>query len=96
MEKLLLKYEIVMKIGFIGLGNVGGKLASSLLKNKFELTVRDLNKDLIKDFQKKGAKIASSPVCKIFLPITVNAGNIFSKAFLSPPTNIAIFPVAAL
>jgi 3-hydroxyisobutyrate dehydrogenase len=61
MEKLLLKYEIVMKIGFIGLGNVGGKLASSLLKNKFELTVRDLNKDLIKDFQKKGAKIASSP-----------------------------------
>ena len=50
-----------MKIGFIGLGNVGGKLASSLLRNKFELTVRDLDKDLTKDFKNKGAKIANSP-----------------------------------
>ena len=30
-----------MKVGFIGLGNVGGKLAGSLLRNKFDLTVRD-------------------------------------------------------
>ena len=50
-----------MKIGFIGLGNVGGKLASSLLRNKFELTVRDLDEDLTKDFQNKGAEIANSP-----------------------------------
>ena len=50
-----------MKIGFIGLGNVGGKLASSLLRNKFELTVRDLDEDLTKDFKNKGAKIANSP-----------------------------------
>jgi 3-hydroxyisobutyrate dehydrogenase len=50
-----------MKIGFIGLGNVGGKLASSLLRNKFELTVRDLNENLTKDFRNKGAKIANSP-----------------------------------
>ena len=47
-----------MKIGFIGLGNVGGKLASSLLRNKFELTVRDLDEDLTKDFQNKAAEIA--------------------------------------
>ena len=26
-----------MKVGFIGLGNVGGKLAGSLLRNKFNL-----------------------------------------------------------
>ena len=32
-----------MKIGFIGLGNVGGKLAGSLLRNNFDLTVRDLD-----------------------------------------------------
>ena len=33
-----------MKVGFIGLGNVGGKLASnSLLRNKFDLTVIDLD-----------------------------------------------------
>ena len=49
-----------MKIGFIGLGNVGGKLASSLLRNKFNLTVRDLNKKLTYKFQNKGAKIANS------------------------------------
>ena len=39
-----------MKIGFIGLGNVGGKLASSLLRNKFELTVRDLDERPYKRF----------------------------------------------
>ena len=32
-----------MKIGFIGLGNVGGKLAGSLLRNGVDLTVRDLD-----------------------------------------------------
>ena len=31
-----------MKVGFIGLGNVGGKLAGSLQRNGFDLTVRDL------------------------------------------------------
>ena len=35
-----------MKIGFIGLGNVGGKLAGSLLRNKFNLTVIELEKKL--------------------------------------------------
>ena len=29
-----------MKIGFIGLGNVGGKLAGSLIRNHFDVTVR--------------------------------------------------------
>ena len=47
-----------MKIGFIGLGNVGSKLASSLLRNKFDLTVRDLKKNLTNDFKNRGAKIA--------------------------------------
>jgi len=49
-----------MKIGFIGLGNVGSKLATSLLRNKFNLTVRDLEKNLTNDFKNKGAKIANS------------------------------------
>jgi 3-hydroxyisobutyrate dehydrogenase len=31
------------------------------LRNKFELTVRDLDEDLTKDFQNKGAEIANSP-----------------------------------
>ena len=50
-----------MKIGFIGLGNVGGKLAGSLLRNKFDLTVIDLDNKLIKDFAKKGSNVANSP-----------------------------------
>ena len=49
-----------MKIGFIGLGNVGGKLAGSLLRNKFDLTVRDLEENIIRDFINKGAKTANS------------------------------------
>ncbi len=51
-----------MKIGFIGLGNVGGKLASNLLRNGLELTVRDLNKDLEQMFCQRGAKIADNPL----------------------------------
>ena len=49
-----------MKIGFIGLGNVGGKLARSLLRNKFDLTVRDLDKNLTKPFFDLGTKVANS------------------------------------
>ena len=50
-----------MKIGFIGLGNVGGKLAGSLLRNKFDLTVRDLDEKLTKPFVDLGAKVADTP-----------------------------------
>jgi len=50
-----------MKVGFIGLGNVGGKLADSLLRNKFDLTVIDLDSSLIKDFVTKGASSTNSP-----------------------------------
>ena len=50
-----------MKIGFIGLGNVGGRLAGSLLRNKFNLTVIDLDDNLVKDFVSKGSAIAKSP-----------------------------------
>ena len=49
-----------MKIGFIGLGNVGGKLAGSLHRNKFDLTVFDLDKSVTDDFKSKGVKIANS------------------------------------
>ncbi|MEL6913442.1 MAG: NAD(P)-dependent oxidoreductase [Pseudomonadota bacterium] len=36
-----------MKVGFIGLGNVGGKLARSLLRNGVELAVHDLDEALV-------------------------------------------------
>ena len=50
-----------MKIGFVGLGNVGGKLAGSLLRNKFNLTVIDLDDNLVKDFVSRGSAAAKSP-----------------------------------
>ena len=49
-----------MKVGFIGLGNVGSKLAGSLLRNKFDLTVKDLDKNLTNMFLNMGAKVANS------------------------------------
>ena len=49
-----------MKIGFIGLGNVGGKLANSLLRNKFDLTVRDLDENLTRSFIDLGAKVVNT------------------------------------
>lgn len=50
-----------MKIGFIGLGNVGGKLAASALRNGFDLTVRDLDKAAAQSLLDKGAHWADSP-----------------------------------
>ena len=50
-----------MKIGFIGLGNVGGKLAGSLLRNGFDLTVRDLDPAAIRPLADAGARTAESP-----------------------------------
>jgi len=50
-----------MKIGFIGLGNVGGKLSGSLLRNGFDLTVYDLNSDLVAEKVTKGATAGENP-----------------------------------
>lgn len=50
-----------MKVGFIGLGNVGGKLSGSLLRNGIDLMVHDLNPDLVAGFVSRGAKAAEGP-----------------------------------
>src|SRR5271154_916676 len=50
-----------MKFGFIGLGNVGAKLAGTLLRNGHELVVRDLNDSLVQAFVRQGASAAASP-----------------------------------
>lgn len=50
-----------MKIGFIGLGNVGSKLAGSLIRNGHDVTVRDLDDALVGEFVARGAKSAASP-----------------------------------
>ena len=50
-----------MKVGFIGLGNVGGKLAGSLLRNGYDLTVRDLDQSVAQPFLDAGARWGDSP-----------------------------------
>ena len=50
-----------MKVGFIGLGNVGHKLAGSLLRNGVDITVRDLDEAKVAEFAAKGAKVGENP-----------------------------------
>ncbi|QGX99050.1 NAD(P)-dependent oxidoreductase [Roseovarius faecimaris] len=50
-----------MKIGFIGLGNVGGKLSGSLLRNGADLVVHDLDPALVAGFVGRGAAAGGSP-----------------------------------
>ena len=49
-----------MKVGFIGLGNVGAKLAGSLLRKGFDLTVLDANPAAMQPLQAAGARVAVS------------------------------------
>jgi 3-hydroxyisobutyrate dehydrogenase len=49
-----------MKIGFIGLGNVGGKLAASLLRRGFELTVMDTDAAAVEPLREAGARVAEN------------------------------------
>ena len=49
-----------MKVGFIGLGNVGAKLAGSLLRNGFDLTVRDIDKTAAAPLLRSGASWGES------------------------------------
>jgi len=49
-----------MRTGFIGLGNVGAKLAGSLLRNGFDLTVRDVEFDAAQALLDQGARWADS------------------------------------
>ena len=44
-----------MKIGFIGLGNVGAKLAASLLRHGFDTVVRDLDRSAADALIEQGA-----------------------------------------
>ncbi len=50
-----------MRVGFVGLGNVGAKLAGSLLRDGFDLTVRDLDRAAAQPLLAGGAKWGDSP-----------------------------------
>ena len=50
-----------MRYGYIGLGNLGGHLAASLIRNGFALTVHDKDKALAQRHIDAGAKWAENP-----------------------------------
>jgi 3-hydroxyisobutyrate dehydrogenase len=50
-----------MRYGYIGLGNLGGHLAASLLRNGFDLTVNDLDRSLAERHLEAGARWANTP-----------------------------------
>ena len=50
-----------MHVGFIGLGNVGGKLSGSLLRNGVKLSVHDLDANLVDDLVSRGASDGKNP-----------------------------------
>ena len=50
-----------MKTGVIGLGNLGGKLAGSLVRNGFDLAVHDLDRTAATALCDRGARWAGSP-----------------------------------
>jgi 3-hydroxyisobutyrate dehydrogenase len=52
---------IDLRIGFIGLGNVGGQLAGNLQRQGLDLTVRDLDAARVAAFVARGAKSAATP-----------------------------------
>jgi 3-hydroxyisobutyrate dehydrogenase len=53
--------ETTMKVGFIGLGNVGGKLTGSLVRNGFDTVVHDLDRSAAQALIDTGAAWADTP-----------------------------------
>jgi 6-phosphogluconate dehydrogenase len=50
-----------LRIGFIGLGNLGSPLAENLQRHGVDLTVRDLDAGRVAAFVARGARAAGSP-----------------------------------
>jgi 3-hydroxyisobutyrate dehydrogenase len=59
-----------LRIGFIGLGNVGSQLAGNLLRHGVDLTVRDLDPARVAPLLAHGAKAAGSP-CELAASVDV-------------------------
>ena len=74
----------MVSVGFIGLGNVGGKLAGSLLRNGVELTVRDLDPDVAQPFIDAGAAWGDS------LKAMAEACDIIITCLPSPAASAAV------
>lgn len=50
-----------MKVGFIGLGTMGGRMAANLLRGDIDLVITDLNRSAAADLERNGATWSDSP-----------------------------------
>ncbi|MED6148849.1 hypothetical protein PIB30_056933 [Stylosanthes scabra] len=51
----------LQNVGFIGLGNMGSRMANNLIKAGFKVTVNDLNSDVLDKFSHMGAATKKTP-----------------------------------
>ncbi len=80
-----------LRVGFIGLGNVGGQLAGNLLRHGVDLTVRDLDAQRVADFVARGAKAAASPrelAAAVDIVITCLPSPLISAAVMEAPDGV--------
>jgi len=52
---------MIKEAGFVGLGVMGKPMAENLLKAGYSLTIYDLNQEVLKDLESKGAIVAVDP-----------------------------------
>ena len=79
-----------MKIGFIGVGNMGGPMARNLIAAGHDLTVFDLAEDSVKALEKAGATAAASAagavtgaeVVVTMLPAGAHVRKVYEEAIL--------------
>ena len=51
-----------MRVGFIGLGNMGNAMAANVLKAGYELVVYDIRREMGNNLEDAGAEWAASPM----------------------------------
>ncbi|KAL6546302.1 hypothetical protein OROMI_022023 [Orobanche minor] len=53
---------IIIRVGFIGLGNMGSRMANSLIKSGYNVVVHDMDHDVMNKFSEKGILTSNSPL----------------------------------
>ena len=80
-----------LRIGFIGLGNVGSQLAGNLLRHGVDLTVRDLDPQRMAPLVARGARPAGSPgelAAEVDVVITCLPSPAISAAVMEDPHGV--------
>lgn len=74
-----------MKVGFVGLGNMGGPMAANLLKAGYSLTVFDVVPSAVQQLAQQGATAASTP-CQV-----ASSSDVVLTSLPTPPIVEAVY-----